>query len=245
MITSLWSPQAGAVPQLEEWPAVDSRALASGEGLQSGIRYFHDEAGLSVGIWAATPFTTHLLPYPVHEFMIVHEGTITIEDEDGIAHSFGPGEAFLIPRGFMGRWRQEDRVLKSFVIFEGTEDTIVPGAKLVRVDPAQPLEPLPALPAQVLASKAPTQSRSTLYTDATGRFRLALWQSDAFETVEVPYPYQEAMFILEGALELVEKDAVAGAKAGEHLFVSDGSPVIARTMGDTRKIFVALDKNPA
>lgn len=242
MITSLWSPCTGPTPALEDWPAVDARALASGEGAQSGLRYYHDDTGLSVGIWAATPFTTHLLPYPVHEFMIVHEGTIVIEDATGAMHRFGPGEAFLIPKGFMCRWRQDDRVLKSFVIYAGPESSIVPDAPLVRVDTKTPLDLLPPLPAELLQSNVPNQDGTTLYSDAEGVLRLGLWQSSALETIELPYPYQEAMFVLTGAMDMQEGTEIVRSGPGEHLFVSDASPVIVRAAEGTHKIFVTLGK---
>lgn len=242
MISSIWNPGAGTVPALEEWPPVDARALVAGVGAQSGLRVFHDEAGLSVGIWAATPFTTHIMPYPVHEFMIVHEGTIIIEEPSGEAHSFGPGEAFLIPKGFMGRWRQEERVLKTFVIYDGPESSVVAGAPLVRVDTTTPLAALPPHPAELFRGEVPRQTGATLYTDASGLFRLGLWQSTALETVEMPYPYQEAMFVLTGAMELRAGHDVVRAGPGEHLFVSNGSPITARAENGTHKMFVALGK---
>jgi uncharacterized cupin superfamily protein len=243
VITKFWSPANGAAPQLETWPSVDPRALVAGEGLQFGQRVFHDEDGLSVGLWAAEPFTTHLMPYPVHEFMIVHEGVIMIEDAAGTVHSFGPGDAFFIPKGFLCLWRQDGRVFKTFVIHKGSEGSEVPGAGLIRVDTKTPLSALPPIPEGMLSSaEQPRLEGVTLYTDASGCFRLGLWGSDAFETHAIPYPYQEAMFLLEGGMVWESEGEVAQAGAGEPIFVSDGSVVKISTPDHAHKIFVTFAK---
>lgn len=227
-------------PALEQWDPVDPRAIEHGEGAQSGWRAFHDDDGLSVGLWAATPFTTHLLPYPVHELMIVHEGTITIEDTQGRRECFGPGDVFLIPKSFLGKWIQDGPVLKTFVIFDGGEVSVVPDAPLVRIDPATALERLPALPAEVLASDAPEQHGTVLYRDASDRFRVGIWESGAFATKELSYPYQEAMFVQHGELRIGHAGAETVVECGQDVFVAAGDVVALQAAPGTRKVYVTL-----
>lgn len=158
-------------------------------------------------------------------------------------HSFGPGDAFFIPKGFLCRWRQDSRVFKTFVIYAGPEGSEVHGADLIRVDTTTPLSPLPPIPEGMLSSEEQPQLEGViLYSDASGCFRLGLWSSNAFETHAVPYPYQEAMFLLDGEMVWESEGKVVQAGPGEPIFVSDGSVVRIRTPDHAHKIFVTLAK---
>ena len=52
------------------------------------------------------------------EFTLVIEGGITITDEDGHAEHFGPGQAFLIQRGFKCHFKLTEATRKYYVLFE-------------------------------------------------------------------------------------------------------------------------------
>jgi uncharacterized cupin superfamily protein len=44
--------------------------------------------------------------WPVDEFMYILEGQVEITNLDGTSKVYGPGDAFVMPRGFRGTWRQ-------------------------------------------------------------------------------------------------------------------------------------------
>lgn len=73
------------------------------------------EAGLTVGIWRSCAYTEWYESYPCDEFMVVLEGEVTIES-DTFSATYGPGAAFLIPKGFCGYWRQPVAMVKYYAI---------------------------------------------------------------------------------------------------------------------------------
>ena len=47
--------------------------------------------------------------------MLVLEGSVTLETE-GFSETYKKGDAFLLPRGFCGTWRQTEPMLKYYVL---------------------------------------------------------------------------------------------------------------------------------
>lgn len=69
------------------------------------------------GIWRSTAYTESYDSYPCDEFMVVLEGEVTLEGE-GFSETFRKGDAFVMPRGFRGTWRQPVPMLKYYVIID-------------------------------------------------------------------------------------------------------------------------------
>ncbi len=66
-------------------------------------------------IWRSTAYTEWYDSYPCDEFMVVLEGSVTLES-DGFSQTYGKGCAFLLPKGFRGYWRQTEPMLKYYVL---------------------------------------------------------------------------------------------------------------------------------
>jgi uncharacterized cupin superfamily protein len=49
--------------------------------------------------------------------MYVLEGSVTLE-ADGFTETYAKGDAFCVPKGFKGYWRQSEPMLKYYVIIE-------------------------------------------------------------------------------------------------------------------------------
>ena len=47
--------------------------------------------------------------------MYLMEGSVTVESEHS-QETFCKGEIFLLPKGFKGYWRQEEPVVKTYVL---------------------------------------------------------------------------------------------------------------------------------
>jgi uncharacterized protein len=75
------------------------------------------DPGFRAGIWRSSPYTEWYDSYPCDEFMVVLEGSVTLEGE-GFSETYRKGDAFLMPRGFKGYWKQEEPMLKYYVIVE-------------------------------------------------------------------------------------------------------------------------------
>lgn len=79
--------------------------------------YGRPAANLKAGIWRSEPYTEWYDAYPCDEFMYVLEGHVIVHNEECEEH-YGPGSAFLLPRGFRGYWRQPVPMVKYYVIVE-------------------------------------------------------------------------------------------------------------------------------
>ncbi len=88
------------------------------EGQPVGLDHaYYDRAGAGVkaGIWRSCGYTEFYGSYPCDEFMLVLEGEVTLESE-GFSATYKAGDAFLIPKGFKGYWRQPGEMLKYYMI---------------------------------------------------------------------------------------------------------------------------------
>ncbi|TJW00101.1 MAG: DUF861 domain-containing protein [Mesorhizobium sp.] len=103
------------------WMQVDDTPLKTAElidGTPRGLDHvYHQraESGLVTGIWRSSPYTEFYDSYPVDEFMYVVDGSVTLEGED-FSETFRKGDAFLLPKGFKGRWKQTESMVKYYVV---------------------------------------------------------------------------------------------------------------------------------
>lgn len=67
------------------------------------------------GIWRSQPYTEFYESYAADEFMYVLDGEVTLET-DGFSETYRKGDAFFVPKGFRGYWRQTQPMLKYYVI---------------------------------------------------------------------------------------------------------------------------------
>ena len=90
------------------------------EGEPKGLDHAYFERAssrLKAGIWRSSPYTEWYDDYPCDEFMLVLEGHVIVEN-DHFSQRYNAGDAFLIPRGFRGYWRQPVGMLKYYCIVE-------------------------------------------------------------------------------------------------------------------------------
>jgi uncharacterized cupin superfamily protein len=105
----------------EGWAAAPDMALDTAtllEGVPYGrdhAYYTNDAVPVKAGIWRSTPYTESYESYPCDEFMLVLEGSVTLESE-GFSQTYAKGDAFLLPKGFRGIWRQTEPMLKYYVL---------------------------------------------------------------------------------------------------------------------------------
>jgi uncharacterized cupin superfamily protein len=103
------------------WLAAPAQALEHAEllsGFPMGLdhAYFtRPENGLRTGIWRCEAYTERYEDYPADEFMVVLEGEVTLEN-DSFSETYRKGDAFFVPKGFKGVWRQPVALLKFYVI---------------------------------------------------------------------------------------------------------------------------------
>lgn len=90
--------------------------LVQGKPFGADHIYFErKESGLMSGIWRSEPYEERYDSYPCDEFMVMLSGETTVGNESGEV-TYKTGDAFLIPKGFRGFWRQTVAVEKYYVI---------------------------------------------------------------------------------------------------------------------------------
>jgi uncharacterized cupin superfamily protein len=215
---------------LQVWPQIPPASLESGTPRQRGVEYFSDEKiGLTSGVWDCTPMTGHMGPYPVHEFMIVLAGSVTIRDAKGKDTTIRAGESFILPKGFVCQWRQSEYMRKFYVIFDdasGTAPKDAAALNVLKIDTNHGLGPSPSPAPELLLSESPTQYGHNWFEDPTEQWTTGVWGSTPYRRKAIPFPRHELMHLLEGEVTLTDPDLGAQHfKAGDTFFVPMGANV--------------------
>lgn len=94
--------------------------LVHGNPLRSTREFFSAPQGdLSCGIWTCEPGAWNIaFPAGKDEFFCVINGRLRISDDQGTAAEFGPGDACVIPQGFVGTFEVLETVSKYYVVLE-------------------------------------------------------------------------------------------------------------------------------
>lgn len=79
----------------------------------------YQHAGVSSGVWTCEPGAWRIAFAPgTDEFFHVLAGRIRITSAEGAASEFGPGDACVIPGGFIGLFEVLEAVRKHYVFIE-------------------------------------------------------------------------------------------------------------------------------
>ncbi|MBD3677169.1 MAG: DUF861 domain-containing protein [Rhodobacteraceae bacterium] len=81
--------------------------------------FFENAAGnVFSGLWESGPMESAMRPHPAYEFLQVLEGEVTLTEESGATHSFGPGACFFVPKGTVASWKIDTRMKCYFAKLE-------------------------------------------------------------------------------------------------------------------------------
>jgi len=225
--------------QLEDWGAMPADELLAGKGQQHGHLWLDDPAlGLTVGVWACSPMTGRMGPWSTNEFMILLEGAVTIDHEDGSALHVTAGEAFTIPKGTVCSWRQEGALKKYFVIHSDASSPVAanPTLRARKIDPGAPLAPAEGPDAELLIGAPPSCREAVAFTDLTGQLTAGVWSATPYQRKTIAFPRHELMHIVEGTVTIGDQDF----RAGDTLFVPMGALVGWSSGTAVRKIFCSF-----
>ena len=101
----------GALP-----PTGPRAGFDSGDPQTSGLP-LANSPGLRSGIWECTPGSWPIPTRKDTENCYILSGKVIVSSVDG-KHKFGPGDAFVMPVGWEGRWKVLETVRKFYVISE-------------------------------------------------------------------------------------------------------------------------------
>lgn len=106
---------APVVPEVYHLPA--EKLIAGNPRQEIRMQYADPSNRFFVGEWCSEPGTWHVT-YTEEEYCRMLEGTSIITDAQGQAVTVGAGDAFVVPRGFVGTWQVVETTRKSFVVYE-------------------------------------------------------------------------------------------------------------------------------
>jgi uncharacterized cupin superfamily protein len=225
---------------LQTWDPVDPASIASGSPVQRGHVYFSSSAErLTAGVWDCTPYEEVRGPYSVDEFMLLLDGSLDIENEDGSTQTFSAGEGFVIPRGAVLRWKQSEYLRKFWVIHDN-RNSAAPAAGLtaMRMDPDAPLTPVTGLEQAPFESDIPQMGLNLLYQDPTGKFQAGIWDCTPMKRVASTIERSELMYILAGRGTITNADGVVFEfNAGDTFLVPVGMGYQWESTEYVRKLF--------
>jgi len=208
--------------------------------------YEDDEIGLYVGLWDTETMVEAGGPYACDEFMWLIEGECQVRNNrTGEIETVKAGTPFVIPRGYDCQWRQPGYLRKFYVISEhpgeafpaapAHEGIVIPKADAIlsEIDDDAPF--------QVTRGARPQQN--VCYKDATGRFFSATWASEAFESKQRPFPYNEFAYVQDGSITLTDAEAAAQVfNAGDAFFIPQGVECDA-TVTNSVRLYIAVVKS--
>ncbi|WP_035051581.1 cupin domain-containing protein [Andreprevotia chitinilytica] len=92
--------------------------LEAGNPLRTTFEHYAQD-GISCGIWRCETGRWRIQFAPdKHEFFCVMTGRARLHDANGVVTEVGPGEAAVIPAGFVGQFEVVEPVEKYFVVVE-------------------------------------------------------------------------------------------------------------------------------
>jgi uncharacterized cupin superfamily protein len=97
-------------------PAGD-RLIAGSPRLEVRNYFADDSQQFFAGRWSATRGKWRIR-YTENELCVMTSGRVVLESAAGERSSFGPGDAFVVPAGFVGTWEVIEDCSKIYAIFE-------------------------------------------------------------------------------------------------------------------------------
>ena len=106
-------PATGMVPSA----MVDPDDFTTGDRTELiSHHYTTDDESIMAGVWECAPCKEEIDAYPVHEMMTVLDGSVTVTDADGHAHTYETGDTFFIPKGTPCTWEITKKLRKFYMI---------------------------------------------------------------------------------------------------------------------------------
>jgi uncharacterized cupin superfamily protein len=196
--------------------------------------------------WAPSPVTAGVITLeagngavpslPADEFIIVHEGSLTLTQQDA-ALTLGPNQSAVLKHGAAFSWSTQGPVSLIFVRYNRSREddgAIVP----VRDNPEMgPSAGGPA--AELLLTPAPVCRNHTDYRSADGEFTCGIWDSTPYTRRAMFFRHMELMFLLEGSVTFVDEAGRSGTfSKGDIFLIEQGASCSWESLEQVAKLYV-------
>ncbi len=89
----------------------------------SATGYRSADEKFTVALWESGPGVLKTDAYPHDEYCLVLEGHLIVTNRSGRREEFGPGDTFVIPKGWAGTWNMTTRFKKQYVAFDAAQES--------------------------------------------------------------------------------------------------------------------------
>jgi len=183
------------------------------------------------GLWSREP-DTWSFERPYDEVALILSGSAEVESEDGRLLGLGAGDVMVTPTGSKGTWRIGETITKFYAIYSaGTagDDTSI---RLLGAD--EPVE-------WIVLENAPGDENPPgeewyAYRSSDRRFSTGFWRR-APESGAFVRDYHEIAILLQGDVEVKDKDGVMELEPGDVLVTPAGSRGTWRAKTPVRKFW--------
>jgi uncharacterized cupin superfamily protein len=223
---------------------LEAEDFSSAVPVQHTHSYWDDDGiGLYVGLWDTESMTEAGGPYACDEFMWLIEGECQIRNnKTGKIDTIRAGTPFVIPKGYDCQWQQSGYLRKFYVISEhpgeampaapAHEGVVIPRANAVLT------EVVDAAPFAVTSGARPQQN--ICYEDTVGRFYAGTWVSNAFDSEQCPFPYNEFAYVQDGSITLQDAEGAAQVfNVGDAFFIPEGTTCRA-SVSESVRLYIAV-----
>jgi uncharacterized cupin superfamily protein len=107
---------AGVEPKT---PAIAADDVLSDRWEERSWPLFERDGRLHVGTWRGEPGRLRIADQPYDEISVLSSGAVALSDLDGSRVEFGPGDRFVVERGFSGVWETLAPTEKVYVVYSG------------------------------------------------------------------------------------------------------------------------------
>ena len=191
--------------------------------------YFENKVdGINAGLCHTDACNTEVQKTSYDEFVHILEGSLSIVLNNGHKENFSAGQTFVIPKGLICGREQSCNTKFYYMRFE--DETSQPHDNVqdlgvIRLNPSDTITEIPIPDTSQFQGLIPKHYKHSYYTDTTGRFLVAMWNSDPFEREVAPFNRYELMIFLKGSVTLSDNHNISeDFNAHEAAFVPYKAP---------------------
>jgi uncharacterized cupin superfamily protein len=196
--------------------------------------------------WAPGPVTAGVITLgagsgtvqslPADEFIIVHEGSVTLTHR-GATLTLGPDQGAVLKHGAAFSWSAQGPVSLIFVRYNQSRED---DGALVPIKENPEMGPSAGGPAAaLLLTPAPVCRNHTDYRSADGEFTCGTWDSTPYTRRAMFFRHMELMFLLEGRVTFVDEAGRSGTfSKGDIFLIEQGASCSWESLEHVAKLYL-------
>jgi uncharacterized cupin superfamily protein len=228
--------------------------IGAGTPLERSRELYRSSDGrLAVAVSWTDPLSLECRAAPMDEFVYLLDGEVEIAGVTGGRQVFRPGDAFVVPHGFSGQWRQRSSVRKVVVSYAPVPSAhpaaIGSSAAVIGIDRHlldgadwTPVQEAPS--ARLTYGNQPKYRSAVAFTSSDGRLVVDVSSYEVMRLATSEWPIDEFMYFLEGEVEIRDAAGHGGVYGpGDSITTPQGWTGIWKQASPVTKIAVSYDSS--